>query len=63
MAAKAKSKPPRKPGQGRKSADGALGTVRVNISIDPASATALRAHGGGNLSVGIRRAAANLKAL
>ena len=44
-------------GQGVKSADGATGLKRRNISIDDASADVLREYGGGDLSVGIRRAA------
>lgn len=44
-------------GQGRKSADGAIGLERKNISIDPASAKTLRDYGDGDLSLGIRRAA------
>ena len=48
-------------GQGRKSADGATGLRRRNISIDDASADILRALGDGDLSLGVRRAAARLK--
>lgn len=48
-------------GQGLKAADGATGLERKNISIDPASADILRAFGDGDLSLGIRRAAAHLK--
>lgn len=44
-------------GQGRKPADGATGLKRRNISLDDARADVLRAFGGGDLSVGIRRAA------
>ena len=44
-------------GQGVKAADGATGLKRRNISIDDASADVLREYGGGDLSVGIRRAA------
>ena len=49
-------------GGGRKAADGATGLVRRNIMIDEQSATKLRAHGDGDLSLGIRRAAATLPA-
>lgn len=48
-------------GQGLKAVDGATGLERKNISIDPASAETLRAFGDGDLSLGIRRAAAHLK--
>ena len=48
-------------GQGLKAADGATGLKRTNISIDPASADILRSFGDGDLSLGIRRAAAHLK--
>jgi len=48
-------------GQGLKAADGATGLKRTNISIDPASADTLRAFGDGDLSLGIRRAAAHIK--
>lgn len=48
-------------GQGIKAADGATGLKRTNISIDPASAEILRGLGDGDLSLGIRRAAANIK--
>lgn len=48
-------------GQGLKAADGATGLKRRNISIDDASADILRAFGDGDLSLGIRRAAAHLK--
>jgi len=44
-------------GQGIKAADGATGLKRTNITIDQASADSLRAFGGGDLSLGIRRAA------
>lgn len=44
-------------GQGVKSADGATGLRRVNVSLDEASIEALRALGDGELSLGIRRAA------
>lgn len=50
-------------GQGVKSADGATGLRRVNVSLDEASIEALRALGDGELSLGIRRAAAHIKAL
>ncbi len=48
-------------GQGLKAADGASGLKRTNITIDTASAETLRAIGDGDLSLGIRRAAARLK--
>lgn len=48
-------------GQGVKAADGATGLKRRNISIDDASADVLRAFGDGDLSLGIRRAAAHIK--
>jgi len=48
-------------GQGIRAADGATGLKRTNITIDPASADALRAFGDGDLSLGIRRAAAHIK--
>lgn len=48
-------------GQGLKAADGATNLKRTNISIDPDSANALRAFGDGDLSLGIRRAAAQVK--
>lgn len=44
-------------GQGVKAVDGATGLKRRNISIDDASADVLREYGGGDLSVGIRKAA------
>lgn len=47
-------------GQGAKAADGATGLKRTNISIDPASAEILRDLGDDDLSLGIRRAAANI---
>lgn len=47
-------------GQGRKPADGATGLRRRNISIDDASADILRQFGDGDLSLGIRRAAAHI---
>lgn len=50
-------------GQGLKAVDGATGLKRRNISIDDASADALRQFGDGDLSLGIRRAAAHIKAL
>ena len=50
-------------GQGIKAADGATGLKRRNISIDDASADTLRQFGDGDLSLGIRRAAAHIKAL
>lgn len=48
-------------GQGLKASDGATGLKRTNISIDPASVKILRGLGDGDLSLGIRRAAANIK--
>lgn len=48
-------------GQGVKAADGATGLKRTNITIDPASADTLRDFGDGDLSLGIRRAAAHIK--
>lgn len=48
-------------GQGVKAADGATNLKRTNITIDPASADILRAFGDGDLSLGIRRAAAHIK--
>lgn len=50
-------------GQGVKAADGATGLKRRNISIDDASADTLRQFGDGDLSLGIRRAAAHIKSL
>lgn len=50
-------------GQGAKAVDGATGIKRRNISIDDASADTLRQFGDGDLSLGIRRAAAHIKAL
>lgn len=48
-------------GQGLKAADGATGLKRTNITIDDDSKDILRAFGDGDLSLGIRRAAAHLK--
>lgn len=48
-------------GQGIKAADGAANLKRTNITIDPTSADTLRAFGDGDLSLGIRRAAAHIK--
>ncbi len=50
-------------GQGVKAADGATGLKRVNVSLDEASIEALRQFGDGELSLGIRRAAAHISAL
>lgn len=50
-------------GQGAKAADGATGLKRVNVSLDEASIEALRQLGDGELSLGIRRAAAHIKTL
>ena len=47
--------------QGIKAADGVTNLKRTNITIDPASADTLRAFGDGDLSLGIRRAAAHIK--
>jgi hypothetical protein len=48
-------------GQGLKAADGAIGLMRKNISIDQTSVDALRAFGNGDLSLGVRLAASHLK--
>ena len=48
-------------GQGAKAADGVTGLRRVNVSLDEASIEALRQFGDGELSLGIRRAAAHIK--
>lgn len=48
-------------GSGVKPADGATGLRRANITIDAASAETLRAFGDGDLSLGIRLAAAHIK--
>ena len=48
-------------GQGIKAVDGATGLKRTNITIDTESADTLRAFGDGDLSLGIRRAAAHIK--
>lgn len=48
------------PGSGRPTADGVRGMRRVNVMLDDASAEKLRALGDGELSLGIRRAAATL---
>lgn len=50
-------------GQGVKAADGATGLKRTNITIDAESADVLRTFGDGDLSLGIRLAAAHIKAL
>lgn len=50
-------------GQGIKAADGATGLKRVNVTLDEDSIDALRQLGDGELSLGIRRAAAHIKAL
>jgi hypothetical protein len=47
-------------GGGRKCLDGATDTKRRNVSIDDASADVLRGLGDGDLSLGIRRAAARI---
>lgn len=48
-------------GQGRKSADGVGSVARKNVTLDADSVETLRALGDGDLSLGIRRAAAHLK--
>lgn len=48
-------------GQGLKAADGATGLERKNVSLDAESIAVLTAFGGGELSLGIRRAAAHIK--
>ena len=50
-------------GQGAKAADGVTGLKRVNVSLDADSIDTLRQFGDGELSLGIRRAAAHIKAL
>lgn len=50
-------------GQGVRAADGATGLKRTNITIDTESADVLRTFGDGDLSLGIRLAAAHIKAL
>jgi hypothetical protein len=50
-------------GQGITAADGATGLKRRNITIDDASADTLRQYGNGDLSLGIRRAAAHVKTI
>lgn len=45
-------------GQGRKAPDGVVDTVRVNVSLDPATIEKARDIGDGNLSAGIRIAVA-----
>lgn len=47
-------------GAGRVTADGAQGVIRKNVTLDQVSIDKLRTLGGGDLSLGIRRAAANL---
>lgn len=47
-------------GQGRPAADGATNLSRKNVSLDGATIERLRALGDGDLSLGIRRAAAAL---
>lgn len=49
-----------RPGGGKRPADGAQGVVRKNVTLDQASIDALRALGDGDLSLGIRLAAAKL---
>lgn len=48
-------------GQGAKAADGATGLKRVNVSLDDASIAAAKALGGGEVSLGIRRALSHHK--
>lgn len=48
-------------GQGRKTADGVGSVERKNVTLDAESIEALRAYGEGDLSLGIRRAAALVK--
>jgi hypothetical protein len=50
-----------RPGAGRKATDGARGMKRVNVCLDHATIAILRAHGNGQLSAGIRCAAAGLR--
>lgn len=45
-------------GAGRKAKDGAAGLTRFSVTLDRTSADKLRLLGGGNLSAGIRLAAA-----
>lgn len=45
-------------GAGRKADDDAQNLERVNIMLDAVSLSRLRAFGNGNLSLGVRRAAA-----
>jgi hypothetical protein len=47
-------------GGGKRAADGVQGMIRKNVTLDKASIAALRALGDGDLSLGIRRAAAKL---
>ena len=44
-------------GGGRRAVDGVVGMTRTNISIDVLSKEILREYGGGDLSLGIRKAA------
>ena len=48
-------------GAGRKTADGASGVIRKQVTLDQPSIDTLRALGEGDLSIGIRRAAAKLR--
>lgn len=48
-------------GQGRKAADGVGSVERKNVTLDADSIETLRSFGDGDLSLGIRRAAAHLK--
>lgn len=48
-------------GQGIKAADGVTGLKRVNVSLDEASIAIAKALGGGEVSLGIRRALSHHK--
>ncbi|WP_175787504.1 hypothetical protein [Burkholderia anthina] len=50
-------------GQGRKAVDGAGPVERKTVTLDADSITTLRALGDGDLSVGIRRAAALIRSM
>lgn len=47
-------------GQGLKAADGATALRRFNVTLDDKSVNILRHLGGGELSLGIRRAASHI---
>lgn len=51
----------KRPGGGRKSLDGVVGTRRVTVSLDDATVEKAEAIGEGTISVGIRRAVAAYK--